>query len=181
MRRIVNYCFSSKRFTVSIIGRPNVGKSSLFNLLHSGRDSAVVSPEKGVTRDRKEVVFPIAIICGRVWVTSSKYQFVWWTQQESRSWSLVDQLSTPRCCIKPSQLSIIPIWRYLLWMVVKASLILTSSSRAGYGTLNRARGCPAQPRCSRASLQISRRYPLDQWLQSRMYSWWQTNARMYIR
>jgi predicted GTPase len=41
---------------VSIIGRPNVGKSSIFNKLHAGRDSAIVSPEVGVTRDRKEVI-----------------------------------------------------------------------------------------------------------------------------
>ena len=56
MLRIVKFCFSSKKFTISIIGRPNVGKSSLFNKLHAGRDSAIVSPHKGVTRDRREVV-----------------------------------------------------------------------------------------------------------------------------
>ena len=52
-------------FTVAIIGRPNVGKSTLFNRL-VGRQMALVDDLPGVTRDRREGQGRIADISFRL-------------------------------------------------------------------------------------------------------------------
>jgi GTPase len=55
-----------EKFTISLIGRPNVGKSSLFNAL-MGKEEALVDRMPGLTRDRREGIsfmfdIPIRIV-----------------------------------------------------------------------------------------------------------------------
>ena len=55
--------------TVSIIGRPNVGKSTLFNKL-VGERVALVDRTPGVTRDRREAVGQLGDLTFRVFDTA---------------------------------------------------------------------------------------------------------------
>ena len=55
--------------TVAIVGRPNVGKSTLFNRL-IGRRSAIVDETPGVTRDRREGEASLGPLHFRVWDTA---------------------------------------------------------------------------------------------------------------
>lgn len=55
----------ARPFTVAIVGRPNVGKSTLFNRL-VGRRLALVDDLPGVTRDRREAEAKLAGIAFRI-------------------------------------------------------------------------------------------------------------------
>ena len=56
-------------FTIAIVGRPNVGKSTLFNRL-VGKRLALVDDRPGVTRDRREGVGSIAQLSFRLFDTA---------------------------------------------------------------------------------------------------------------
>jgi GTP-binding protein len=56
-------------FTVAIVGRPNVGKSTLFNRL-AGRRLALVDDQPGVTRDRREAAAQLGDLAFRLFDTA---------------------------------------------------------------------------------------------------------------
>src|SRR6476660_9179236 len=72
-------------FSLAIVGRPNVGKSTLFNRL-IGRKLALVDDQPGVTRDRREGEGSIADLTFRLFDTAGL--------DEAPRGSLADRMST---------------------------------------------------------------------------------------
>ena len=109
---------------VAIVGRPNVGKSSLFNLL-AGRRTAIVEPTAGVTRDR------ISTVC----------------QLEQRYFELVD---TGGYGVEDSDQLTEHVERQIQYALSQANVVLfVVDAREGINPLDRRtaellRSCPAE-------------------------------------
>lgn len=71
-------------FKVAIIGRPNVGKSTLFNRL-VGRKVAIVHDKPGVTRDRREGDAKLRDLCFKV-IDTAGYEHSKEENIEKRMW-----------------------------------------------------------------------------------------------
>ena len=69
---------------IAIIGRPNVGKSTLFNRL-AGRKIAIVHDQPGVTRDRREAPAKLRDLDLRV-IDTAGYEYSNEDNLESRMW-----------------------------------------------------------------------------------------------
>ena len=66
---------------VAVVGRPNVGKSSLLNAL-LGRDRAIVSPQPGTTRDTIEEELTLGGVLVRLTDTAGLHGAEDWVEQE---------------------------------------------------------------------------------------------------
>ena len=78
--------------SVAIIGRPNVGKSTLFNRL-VGKKLALVHDKPGVTRDRKMAPAKFKGLDLRV-IDTAGYEYSTTDNMESRMWKQTSSLST---------------------------------------------------------------------------------------
>ena len=74
---------------VAIVGRPNVGKSTLFNRL-AGRKIAIVHDMPGVTRDRKEADAKLRDIKLKI-VDTAGYEFSTTDNLEQRMWKQTER------------------------------------------------------------------------------------------
>lgn len=73
-----------EKFTISLIGRPNVGKSTLFNTL-MGKEEALVDRMPGLTRDRREGITEIFEMPVRIVDTAGFEDIESLEEPESRS------------------------------------------------------------------------------------------------
>ena len=83
---------TAMNFTVAIIGRPNVGKSTIFNRL-LGKRIAIVDDQPGVTRDRREGEGRVGDLTFRLFDTPAGLE-----DAENESLEVSDAAADLDCC-----------------------------------------------------------------------------------